>query len=148
MQKKRHASKQRPRWGWAQRPHTHNTQTLRSVSVRFQERFQENIQGHNEVNLGKSQKHKVFRVRASLIAQLVKNPPAMRETWVWSLGWEDHLEKGKTTHSGISGVENSMDYIVYGVSESDRMSDFHFSLLAPHSPNSSSATQRGVRAEH
>ena len=30
-----------------------------------------------------------------------KNPPAMRETWVWSLGCEDPLEKGKTTHSSI-----------------------------------------------
>ena len=29
---------------------------------------------------------------ASLVAQQVKNPPAMRETWVWSLGWEDPLE--------------------------------------------------------
>ena len=38
---------------------------------------------------------------ASLVAQLVKNPHAMRETWVRSLGWEDHLEKGRTTHSGI-----------------------------------------------
>ena len=38
---------------------------------------------------------------ASLVAQLVKNLPAMRETWVLSLGWEDPLEKGKTTHSSI-----------------------------------------------
>ena len=38
---------------------------------------------------------------ASLVAQLVKNPPAMRETWVLSLGWEDPLEKGKATHSSI-----------------------------------------------
>ena len=38
---------------------------------------------------------------ASLVAQLVKNPPAMQETWVWSLGWEDALEKGKATHSSI-----------------------------------------------
>ena len=37
----------------------------------------------------------------SLIAQLVKNLPAMWETWVWSLGWEDPLEKGKATHSTI-----------------------------------------------
>ena len=36
-----------------------------------------------------------------IIFQLVKNPPAMRETWVWSLGWEDPLEKGKSTHSSI-----------------------------------------------
>ena len=38
---------------------------------------------------------------ASLVAQLVKNPPAMRETWVQSLGWEDPLEKVMTTHSSI-----------------------------------------------
>ena len=37
----------------------------------------------------------------SLVAQLVKNPPAMWETWVRSLGWEDSLEKGKVTHSSI-----------------------------------------------
>ena len=36
---------------------------------------------------------------ASLVAQLVKNLPAMRDTWVQSLGWEDPLEKGKATHS-------------------------------------------------
>ena len=35
------------------------------------------------------------------VAQLVKNPPAMQETWVRSLGWEDPLEKGKATHSSI-----------------------------------------------
>ena len=41
-----------------------------------------------------------FKVeKASLVAQLVKNPPAMRETWVWSLGWEKPLEKGTTSHS-------------------------------------------------
>ena len=38
---------------------------------------------------------------ASLVAQLVKNPPAMWETWVQSLDWEDPLEKGKATHSSI-----------------------------------------------
>ena len=37
----------------------------------------------------------------SLVAQLVKKPPAMGETWVQSLGWEDPLEKGKATHSSI-----------------------------------------------
>ena len=36
---------------------------------------------------------------ASLVAQLVKNMPAMRDTWVRSLGWEDSLEKGTATHS-------------------------------------------------
>ena len=38
---------------------------------------------------------------APLVAQLVKNPPAIRETWVQSLGWEDPLEKGAATHSSI-----------------------------------------------
>ena len=38
---------------------------------------------------------------ASHVAQLVKNSPAMWETWVQSLGWEDPLEKGKATHSSI-----------------------------------------------
>ena len=39
--------------------------------------------------------------RAFLEAHLVNNPPAMRKTWVQSLGWEDPLEKGKATHSSI-----------------------------------------------
>ena len=38
---------------------------------------------------------------ATLVAQLVKNPPAMQEIWVRSLGWKDPLEKGKATHSNI-----------------------------------------------
>ena len=38
---------------------------------------------------------------ASLVAQTVKNPPTMQETWVRSLGWEDPLEEGMTTHSSI-----------------------------------------------
>ena len=38
---------------------------------------------------------------ASLVDQLVKNLPAMWETWVPSLGWEDPLEKGKATHSSV-----------------------------------------------
>ena len=36
---------------------------------------------------------------ASLVAQLIKNLPAMWETWVQSMGWEDPMEKGKATHS-------------------------------------------------
>ena len=38
---------------------------------------------------------------ASLVVQLVKNPPTMQETWIRSLGWEDPVEKGKATHSSI-----------------------------------------------
>ena len=41
---------------------------------------------------------------ASVVAQLVKNLPAMWETWVRSLGWDDPLEKGKATHSSILGL--------------------------------------------
>ena len=41
------------------------------------------------------------RVGASLVAQLVKNLPEVRETWVRSLGWEDPLEKGTAVHSSI-----------------------------------------------
>ena len=40
---------------------------------------------------------------ASLVAQLVKNPPVMQETWVRSLGQEDPLEEGMATHSSILG---------------------------------------------
>ena len=38
---------------------------------------------------------------ASQVAQMVKNPPTMQETWVWSLGWDDLLEEGMATHSSI-----------------------------------------------
>ena len=41
------------------------------------------------------------KIWASLVAQLVKNPPAMHETQVRSLGWEDPLEEGKASHSSI-----------------------------------------------
>ena len=44
---------------------------------------------------------------ASLVAQLVKNPPAMWETWVPFLGWEDTLEEGKASHSSIMGFPDS-----------------------------------------
>ena len=39
--------------------------------------------------------------RASLVAQMVKNLPAMQETWIQSLSWEGPLEKGMATHSSI-----------------------------------------------
>ena len=50
------------------------------------------------------------------MAQLVKNPPAMWETWVQSLRWGDPLQKGKATH--FSFLENFMDYAVHGVTKS------------------------------
>ena len=62
---------------------------------------------------------------ASLVAQLVKNPPAMWETWVQSLGWEDLLEKGKATHSSILAWR-----IPWTFAKSwRRLSDFHFHMF-------------------
>ena len=62
---------------------------------------------------------------ASLVAQLVKNLPAMWETWVQSLGQEDPLEKGKATHSST----------VHGVAKSQtRLNDFHFTFHWPPHP--------------
>ena len=57
------------------------------------------------------------------MAQAVKNLPAMRETQVPSMGWEDPLEKGKATQLQYSGLEHSMDIevqrdIVHGVPKS------------------------------
>ena len=46
---------------------------------------------------------------SSLVAQMVKNLPAMWETWVRSLGWKDPLEKEMATHSSIFRLENPMD---------------------------------------
>ena len=46
-----------------------------------------------------------FYLKASLIAQLVKNLPTMQETWVQFLGWEDPLEKEMATHSSILAWE-------------------------------------------
>ena len=46
-------------------------------------------------------KLQIFLFCTSLVAQLVNDLPAMRETWVRSLGWEDPLEKGKATYSSI-----------------------------------------------
>ena len=53
------------------------------------------------MNILSGRKLFVGRGFTSLIAQLVKNPPAMQETWVPPLVWEDPLEKGKAAHSSI-----------------------------------------------
>ena len=60
----------------------------------------------------------------SLVAQLVKNPHAMRETWVRSLGWEEPPEEGMATSSGILAWRLPMDRgawraTVHGVESSD-----------------------------
>ena len=61
--------------------------------------------------------------RDSLVAQTVKNPPAMRETWVRSLGWKVPLEEGMATHSSVLAWRIPMDRgawwaIVHGVAKS------------------------------
>ena len=66
---------------------------------------------------------RILKVLASLVAQMVKNLPAMRETWVQSPGWEDPLEEGMATHSSILTWRVSKDRgawwaAVYGVSKS------------------------------
>ena len=62
----------------------------------------------------------------SFVAQLVKNPPAMWETWFLSLGWEDPLEKGRATHFSILAWK--IPCLVLGISKSQtQLSDFHFS---------------------
>ena len=72
--------------------------------------------------------------RASLIAQLVKNPPAMQETWVGP--WVGKIPgEGKGYPFQYTGLENSVDCIFHGVSKSQTwLSDFHFtSLKGPYS---------------
>ena len=63
--------------------------------------------------------HLVGYLLYSLVAQLVKNLPAVRETWVLSLGWEDPLEKGKATHSSILACRIPWTYSPWGRKESD-----------------------------
>ena len=73
-------------------------------------------------------RHSAF-FRASLVAQTVKNPPAMQETWVWSLGWEDSLEEDMATHSSILAWRSPMNRgtwwtMVHGIAKSrTRLSD-------------------------
>ena len=72
-------------------------------------------------------------IRASLVAQMIKNPPTMQDTWVQSLGWEDPLEEGMATYSHILAWRIPMDRevwwaTVFVISESDtteRLSTAH-----------------------
>ena len=50
---------------------------------------------------GKDIRYPLQYFQASLVAQMVKNPPAEQDTWVQSLGWEDPLGEGMATHSSI-----------------------------------------------
>ena len=71
---------------------------------------------------------------AFLVAQMVKNLPAMQETWVWSLGWEDPLEEGLTTHISILAwripwTKGAWKTAVHGVTVRHDWADFHFHFL-------------------
>ena len=80
----------------------------------------------------KQQKCCSLTALASLVARLVKNPPAMRETWVGKIPWR--REKLPFQYSGL---ENSMDCIVHGVAKSQtQVSNFHFHGSAGRSPKS------------
>ena len=63
------------------------------------------------------------------MAQLVKNPPVMWETWVRSLGWEDPPGEGNSYPLQYSGLENSMDCIVPGVIKSHTTEQLSLSCM-------------------
>ena len=90
------------------------------------------------IEVDKSHQFPLFQSspRASLVAQLVKNLRAMRETWVRSLGWEDPLEKGKASHSSIldSSPEFQGLYSPWGHKESDTTGRFALSLYFANLP--------------
>ena len=91
-----------------------------------------------KINSGSKKKKKIERERerkqkiklpsftqkwASLVAQMVKNPPAVQEAWVWFLCWEDPLEEGMATHSKTLAWRIPMDRgawwaTVHGVAKS------------------------------
>ena len=79
-------------------------------------------------NIGFFSKRRPFFSGASLIAQLVKNPHVMWETWVRSLGWEYLLENGKATHPSILAWR--IPWTAHGVTKSQtQLSNFPFHFL-------------------
>ena len=68
-------------------------------------------------------------VANKLVTQLVKNPPAMQETWVQSLGQKDPPEKGKTTHSSIQAWRIPWTVESVGSQRIRHDRDFHFTSL-------------------
>ena len=116
----------------------------RQISAKFENStFMLRVENHTtylltliKINSGKQttkawNKSVFLKVWASLVAQLVKNPPAMQETWVQFLGWEDPLEKGTATHSTILAWRIPWTVqSVHGVAKSwTRLSNFHFASL-------------------
>ena len=75
------------------------------------------------------------------MAQLVKNLPAMQETWVRSPGWEDPLEKAKATHSSILAWGLHGLYSPWGLKELDTSKRLSFSLFRQNHRNIDSIRQ-------
>ena len=69
---------------------------------------------HRPWGCGSKRKDLLFYDCLSLAAQTVKNPPAMWEAWVWSLGWEDPLEESMVTHSSTHGQRSLEGYSPWG----------------------------------
>ena len=67
---------------------------------------------------------------ASLVAQLVKNPPTMQEAWVQSLGWKGPLEKGKATHSSILAWRIPWTVYPWGHKELDMIEQLSLHFIA------------------
>ena len=65
------------------------------------------------------------------MAQQEKNPPTMRETWVWSLGWKDPPEKGKATHSSILAWKIPWMVQSMRLQSQIPLSDFHLPTYSP-----------------
>ena len=63
------------------------------------------------------------------MAQLVENPPAMQETWVRSLGWEDAPGEGKGYPLQFSGLENSMDCTLHEITKNRTQLIFTFIIF-------------------
>ena len=85
-------------------------------------------------------------VQASLVAQLVKSLPAVRETWVPSLGGENSPGEGKGYPLQGSGLETSVGWVVHGVTKSwTRLSNFHF-FFAQITPRGENTLPKGQRA--
>ena len=90
---------------------------------------------------------------ASLVAQLVKNPPAMPETWVQSLGWEDSPGEGKGNPLQYSGLEYSTDCIVHGITKCwTWLRDFHLHIWTkekfPNSPGRGCSLPNKLKRMH
>ena len=68
----------------------------------------------------------VLAARASLVAQLIKNVPAVQDTWALSLGWKDPLEKGKAIHSSVLVWRIPLTVKTMGLQRVGHNRDFHF----------------------